>query len=215
MAARQLRDIESARLPLAIQAIHQRFQHQLSGQTEHIAQHIADLHVGVFQHFLNPVAPWAAMPIICLRRRVKSRSSRIGRAGMKLGRIMPWRNRCASQRASCGSVLCPVTALTCCGFAKMIFSEYCGSSSRTLSTGFQYTPVLSITTCVQPSDCSHARSISSSWRTVLLELGDHLLDVHGPVLTVSRGLSGVPARFYQGITPGSLTYRRMAYRRTY
>ena len=56
MAARQLRDIESARLPLGAQAIHQRFQHQLSGQTEHVTQYIADLHVGVFQHFLNTVA---------------------------------------------------------------------------------------------------------------------------------------------------------------
>ena len=32
--------------------------------------------------------------------------------------------------------LCPVTALTCCGFASGILGEYAGSSSQTLRTGF-------------------------------------------------------------------------------
>ena len=53
------------------------------------------------------------------------------------GRIMPCRSRCARQRASCGSVLCPVIAFTYCGLASTMRNGNSASSSRTFSTGFQ------------------------------------------------------------------------------
>ena len=52
----------------------------------------------------EPFAGDSAVPAFsnCLRRRVSSRSSRISRGGIKLGRIMACRSRCASQALSLG-----------------------------------------------------------------------------------------------------------------
>ncbi len=36
-------------------ARHQGFQHELAGKTEHVAQHVPDLHVGVFQYLLHTI----------------------------------------------------------------------------------------------------------------------------------------------------------------
>src|SRR6266446_452361 len=71
---------------------------------------------------------------------------------------MACRNRCASHHPSLSSVLCPLRTITSCGLANNTFTV----SSRTLKTGFQYDPVLSITTCVTSSCCSQSRSRSSS-----------------------------------------------------
>src|SRR6266446_240585 len=71
---------------------------------------------------------------------------------------MACRNRCASHHPSLSSVLCPLRTFTSCGLANHTFTV----SSRTLKTGFQYDPVLSITTCVTSSCCSQSRSRSSS-----------------------------------------------------
>src|SRR5258706_16024872 len=68
MAARQLCDIESAWLPLAAQAIHQRFQHQLSRQigSEHDPLPIGDWKITEINHnpwfHYNPVLFWDAKP---------------------------------------------------------------------------------------------------------------------------------------------------------
>src|SRR6266446_5926230 len=71
---------------------------------------------------------------------------------------MACRNRCASHHPSLSSVLCPLRTFTSCGLANNTFT----ASSKTLKTGFQYDPVLSITTCVTSSCFSQSRSRSSS-----------------------------------------------------
>src|SRR5258708_7871636 len=71
---------------------------------------------------------------------------------------MACRNRCASHHPSLSSVLCPLRTFTSCGLATYTFT----ASSSTLKTGFQYDPVLSITTCVTSSCFSQSRSRSSS-----------------------------------------------------
>src|SRR5579859_3022113 len=86
--------------------------------------------------FFSPVAA----PISFFRRRVRSRSSRCGRFGIKLGVIIPWRSKCASHQASLASVLCPFRAFTSCGFTNATSR----APSITLNTGFQYEPVLSM-----------------------------------------------------------------------
>src|SRR5579859_5124355 len=67
-------------------------------------------------------------------------------------------NKCASHHPSLSSVLCPLRTFTSCGLAKYTFTV----SSRTLKTGIQYDPVLSITTWVTSSCFSQSRSRSSS-----------------------------------------------------
>src|SRR5579859_533245 len=71
-------------------------------------------------------------------------------------------NKCASHHPSLSSVLCPLRTFTSCGLATYTFTV----SSKTLKTGFQYDPVLSITTCVTSSCFSQSRSRSSSAITV-------------------------------------------------
>src|SRR5258708_35642919 len=71
---------------------------------------------------------------------------------------MACRNRCASHHPSLSSVLCPLRTFTSCGLATYTFT----ASSSTLKTGFQYDPVLSITTCVTSSCFSQSRSRFSS-----------------------------------------------------
>src|ERR1051326_4612331 len=62
----------------------------------------------------------AAPSCISVRRlRVKSRSSRISRAGMKLGCTNPCRSNPASHRLSFGSVFLPRSALTCSALARI------------------------------------------------------------------------------------------------
>jgi len=71
---------------------------------------------------------------------------------------MPCRSRCANHQASFGSVLWPLRAFTSCGFARATWT----APSKTLYTGFQYEPVLSTITCVQPSCRTQARSCFNS-----------------------------------------------------
>src|SRR6516162_8794335 len=75
---------------------------------------------------------------------------------------MACRSRCASHQPSLLSVLCPLRFFTSCGFARYTFT----ASSNTLNTGFQYEPVLSITTWVTPCSLSQLRNASSSDRIV-------------------------------------------------
>src|SRR3954465_1462780 len=82
----------------------------------------------------------------CLRVRVRSRSACTWAGGTKLGRIRPCARRSASQVASFTSVLRPGTALTWAALARASARSF--SSHSTAQTGFQYTPVASITTCV-------------------------------------------------------------------
>src|SRR3954447_2191033 len=86
--------------------------------------------------------------------------------------MRPCARRSASQVASFTSVLRPGTALTWAALARA--SARSVSSHSTAQTGFQYTPVASITACVTPWLFSHAdkRSRSavvvanvSTWRT--------------------------------------------------
>src|SRR5437879_7049517 len=71
---------------------------------------------------------------------------------------MACRSRWASHHPSWSSVLCPFRFFTCSGLASCTLT----ASSNTLNTGFQYDPVLSITTSVTPSCFSQARNRSSS-----------------------------------------------------
>ena len=75
---------------------------------------------------------------------------------------MACRSRCASHHPSLLSVLCPLRFFTSCGFARYTFTP----SSKTLNTGFQHEPVLSITTWVTPCCFSQSRNPSSSARIV-------------------------------------------------
>ena len=82
--------------------------------------------------------------ICVLRYRVRFRSARIGLGGTKLARSSPASASWHSQAASETSVLRPGTCLTWRAFT----SSSSNSSSRIAQTGFQYTPVASIVTCV-------------------------------------------------------------------
>lgn len=73
----QLRNLFRGRL-----AFHQRQQHVLPRSSEHVTEHAADLDVGFLQHFLHSIPLHRSMRISCLRRRVRSRNSRIPREGM-------------------------------------------------------------------------------------------------------------------------------------
>jgi len=63
-------------------------------------------------------------------------------------------NRSASQVASFTSLLRPGTFFTCAAFARTRENR----PSRMCQTGFQYTPVASIATCVHPPRSSHSAS---------------------------------------------------------
>ena len=76
---------------------------------------------------------------------------------MKLGRSNPCLRRSAIHSASFTSVLRPGTALMWCAFTTHTVNR----SSNRLTIGFQYTPVLSIATCVtsiSPSQFDNATS---------------------------------------------------------
>src|SRR5215472_7460575 len=75
---------------------------------------------------------------------------------------MACRSKCASHQPSLLSVLCPLRFFTSCGFARYTFTV----SSNALNTGFQYEPVLSITTWVTPCCFSQSRNASSCDRIV-------------------------------------------------
>jgi hypothetical protein len=94
----------------------------------------------------------------CLRVRSSARIAWVGASGTKLARTSPWASRSASQAASATSVLRPGTFLTCAALARTSASS---PSESTCQTGFQYTPVASITAWVQPHPASHAPSASS------------------------------------------------------
>src|SRR5215472_15421170 len=75
---------------------------------------------------------------------------------------MACRSKCASHQPSLLSVLCPLRFFTSCGFARYTFT----ASSNALNTGFQYEPVLSITTWVTPCCFNQSRNASSCDRIV-------------------------------------------------
>jgi hypothetical protein len=77
---------------------------------------------------------------------------------MKLARSSPWRSRSAIHSQSRTSVLRPGTFLMCCALTTSTSSV---PSSR-LYSGFQYTPVDSIATCVQPAATSQSTNASRS-----------------------------------------------------
>src|SRR5258708_35681992 len=77
--------------------------------------------------------------------------------GTKLDRISPCANRSAIQVASFTSVLRPGTFLMCAALA----STNSKSSSKICHTGFQYTPVASIATCVQLQELSHSAKLNN------------------------------------------------------
>src|SRR5262245_42636863 len=93
----------------------------------------------------------------CFRVRVRSRNSWIPGGGTKLDRIRPCANRSASQVASFTSLLRPGTFFTCAAFARINANR----PSRMCQTGFQYTPVASIATCVHPALSSHSASANN------------------------------------------------------
>src|SRR5215471_1572348 len=84
---------------------------------------------------------------------------------------MACRSKCASHQPSLLSVLCPLRFFTSCGFARYTFTVSSNrytftASSNALNTGFQYEPVLSITTWVTPCCFSQSRNASSCDRIV-------------------------------------------------
>src|SRR5215831_18747937 len=93
----------------------------------------------------------------CFLVRVRSRNSWIAGGGTKLARMRPCANKSASQVASFTSLLRPGTFFTCAAFARI--SAKC--PSRMCQTGFQYTPVASIATCVHPALSSHSASANN------------------------------------------------------
>src|SRR5262245_34422918 len=93
----------------------------------------------------------------CFRVRVRSRNSWIAGGGTKLDRIRPCAIRSASQVASFTSLLRPGTFFTCAAFARISANR----PSRMCQTGFQYTPVASIATCVHPALSSHSASANN------------------------------------------------------
>ena len=96
------------------------------------------------------------------RYRVSWRRSRIARGGTKFFRISPCRNSCAIHSASFMSVFRPGTFAMCRALPSTISSD----PSSTRYTGIQYTPVLSIATCVHPRSNSQLRIRSNSSRKV-------------------------------------------------
>ena len=89
-----------------------------------------------------------------LRYRVRFLSVRIGLGGTKLARSSPASASWHSHAASDMSVLRPGTCLTW----RALTNSSSKSSSRIAHTGFQYTPVASIVTCVTP--CADSQSCS-------------------------------------------------------
>lgn len=92
-----------------------------------------------------------------LQYRVKSRTSRISRGGTKLPCSKPHSSNCAIA-PSLASVLRPGTFLICAAFT----SSTSNPSSSTQYTGFQYSPVDSIATCVTCHCSSQSRSARRS-----------------------------------------------------
>ena len=95
----------------------------------------------------------------CVRARVRSRICWIGAGGTKLPRTSPNANNSASHAASDTSLLRPGRLRTSRAFTKTSANR----SSKMCHTGFQYTPVASITTSRirHPSSQSPNRNSSS------------------------------------------------------
>jgi hypothetical protein len=125
---------------------------------ENIADRARDLDVGVFEYLLDPVRVRTTSRASCLRVRERSRTSWIGIGGTKLPRTSPCASRSESHIASLTSDFRPGTLRTCCAFAR----TNSNAPSRTCHTGFQYTPVASMTTCVHCCSSSHAESSNSA-----------------------------------------------------
>ena len=105
---------------------------------------------------------WARSRTSCLRARVRSRRARIGVGGTRLPRISPWASRSAIQVASFMSLLRPGMFRMCIALANTSSNR----PSKTCQTGFQYTPLDSIATCVHPCCSSQSASRNNSWVVV-------------------------------------------------
>src|SRR5438552_740387 len=101
---------------------------------------------------------WAISRTSCLRVRVRSRSSWMGSGGTKLPRMRPWASQSAIHGASFTSLLRPGMLRMCLALARTS-SKW---PSSTCQTGFQYTPLDSMATCVQPWAVSQSLSASNS-----------------------------------------------------
>jgi hypothetical protein len=101
---------------------------------------------------------WMTSRASCLRVRVRSRTSWIGAGGTKLPRTSPCARRSESHVASLTSDFRPGTLRTCCALASTSSNE----PSSMCHTGFQYTPVASMTTCVQRCSSSQVESSQSA-----------------------------------------------------
>jgi len=125
----------------------------------------------------------AAAPNSRLRRRVNSRSSRIGRSGTKLALISPCRCKCANQILSPTSVLWPFRPFTCEALASVTWID----PSRMLYAGIQYDPVLSMAASVQPCSFTTQARICSRSRTNVpyIRVSTFGSSIAGPVMTVT------------------------------
>jgi hypothetical protein len=97
-----------------------------------------------------------------LRYRVNSRIAAICGGGMKLPRSSPHSVNSASHIASRASLLRPGTFLTCRALTSSTSSGR-SASHRAWNTGFQYTPVASMVTCVMRSEANQATILISAW----------------------------------------------------
>src|SRR3989475_4610325 len=133
-------------------------QHGAPGDAKDLGGDIAELDVGGLQHFLHSVGFAGVLlnklsPVACQLTQLAK-----GRRRHEAPRSRPCSSSCASHWQSLTSVLRPGTALTCCALT----SRTSKLASRMWYTGRQYTPVLSIATCVQPAAVSQSASRSSS-----------------------------------------------------
>jgi hypothetical protein len=121
----------------------QRLQDRPPAQAHDVGQHRAELEVGVLQRLLQAldVAGLLADQLLA-GARAKARSAWVAGSGTKLGRISPCASKSASQAASATSVLRPGTFLTRAALAS---TSVRSPSPSTCQTGFQCTPVASIT----------------------------------------------------------------------
>jgi hypothetical protein len=126
-----------------------------------LPQYAGKFDIGRLQQAVNPIG--RAVPVLptCVRRRVRSRSSRISGGGTKLPRTNPYCSNSAIRAASTRSVLWPGKAFTCCGLSSSS-SSFPAPRSSTFHTGCQYTPVLSLAIRVMRLRRSRARNCSRS-----------------------------------------------------
>ena len=135
----------------------ERVEHRAAGLAEDVGRDAVELDPGVLQALRSRLASRACSWIWVLRYRVRFRSVRIGLGDTKLRRSSPASASWHSHSASLTSVLRPGTCLTW----RALTSRQSNSSSRIPHTGFQSTPVASITTCSTPNAASQSRNVNS------------------------------------------------------